>query len=83
MRRAVRLVLLLPGRPQLLARSGVEGGEAVGRYVDQWITELSDVTPLAREIHGLVEAGDLEAAGARLPAERPYDLPADVRATVA
>lgn len=58
------------------------GGGAVGRYVDEWITGLSDVTPLAHEIHALVEAGELGAARARLPVERAYDLPADVRATV-
>ena len=58
------------------------GGEAVARYVDAWITSLADVTPLAHEIHELVEAGKLDAARARLPAERPYDLPPDVRAIV-
>ncbi|HEY0343614.1 MAG TPA: DUF4291 family protein, partial [Solirubrobacteraceae bacterium] len=47
------------------------GGEAVARYVDEWITGLSDVTPLAHEIHALVEAGELDAARARLPVERP------------
>jgi hypothetical protein len=58
------------------------GGEAVGRYVDEWITGLSDVTPLAHEIHALVEAGELDAARARLPQERPYQLPADVQAVL-
>lgn len=58
------------------------GGEAVGRYVDEWIAGLSDVTPLAREVHALVEAGELEAARGRLPVERPYELPADVEATI-
>jgi hypothetical protein len=58
------------------------GGEAVGRYVDEWITGLSDVTPLAHEIHELVDAGELGAARARLPLERTYELPADVRAVV-
>jgi hypothetical protein len=58
------------------------GGEAVGRYVDEWITSLSDVTALAHELHALVEAGNLDAAQAGLPVERPYDLPADVRAAI-
>jgi hypothetical protein len=58
-------------------------GEAVHRYVDEWLVRLTDVTPLAHEIHGLVTAGDEDAARALLPAERPYPLPADVAGTVA
>jgi hypothetical protein len=58
------------------------GADAVGRYIDEWITDLSDVTPLAREIQALVEAGELDAARGMLPIERAYDLPADVRAIV-
>ncbi|MEU5973488.1 DUF4291 domain-containing protein [Streptomyces sp. NPDC047315] len=52
-------------------------GEAVERYVDDWITAVRDVTPLAHEVHAAVLAGDRAAAGALLPAERPYPLPAD------
>jgi hypothetical protein len=37
----------------------------------------------AVEIHALVVAWDLDAAGARLPQERPYELPADMQAAVA
>lgn len=47
-------------------------GEAAGRYADEWTVSITDVTPLAREIHALVAAGDLEAAGRLLPEERPY-----------
>ncbi|MEV6289053.1 DUF4291 domain-containing protein [Streptomyces sp. NPDC051896] len=47
-------------------------GEAVERYADEWILSISDVTPLAREIHGLVGSGDLDAATRLLPEERPY-----------
>jgi hypothetical protein len=50
-------------------------GEAVRRYADTWIAAITDVTPLAREIHGLVREGEIEAASERLPVERPY--PAD------
>jgi hypothetical protein len=57
-------------------------GEAVHRYVDEWLVRLTDVTPLAREIRGLVTAGDEEAARALLPVERPYPLPADIAATI-
>ncbi|MET9107747.1 DUF4291 domain-containing protein [Streptomyces zhihengii] len=47
-------------------------GEAAGRYADEWTVSITDVTPLAREIHALVAADDLEAAGRLLPEERPY-----------
>jgi hypothetical protein len=57
------------------------GGEAVDRYVDEWITAVKDVTPRAREIAGLVAAGDHDAARRLLPAERPLPLPAHVAAT--
>lgn len=34
------------------------------------------MTPLAHEVHALVRAGDLEAAGRLLPREEPYPEPA-------
>ncbi|WP_240980889.1 MULTISPECIES: DUF4291 domain-containing protein [Streptomyces] len=49
-------------------------GEAAARYADEWIVGIEDVTPLAREIHGLVRAGELARAGELLPEERPYPL---------
>ena len=57
-------------------------GEAVGRYVDEWITKIEDVTPLTHEIHGLVKARELEQATRLLPGEQPLALPADVAAVV-
>jgi len=57
-------------------------GEAIHRYVDEWITGLSDVTDLAIEIGGLVAANRLDEAACRLPAERPYPLPAELEAAV-
>jgi hypothetical protein len=48
------------------------GGESVDRYVDDWIISIDDITGSCHEIHALVGAGDLDAATARLPAERPY-----------
>ncbi|MFI9600568.1 DUF4291 domain-containing protein [Streptomyces sp. NPDC052043] len=47
-------------------------GEAARRYADEWTVSLSDVTPLAREIHALVSSGDLDSAARLLPEERPY-----------
>jgi hypothetical protein len=47
-------------------------------YADEWITDITDVTDLAREIGGLVRADRLTAAAELLPAERPYPLSAAV-----
>lgn len=49
-------------------------GEASARYADEWIVGIEDVTPLAREVHGLVRAGELARAEALLPVETPYPL---------
>ncbi|GAA2205180.1 DUF4291 domain-containing protein [Streptomyces bangladeshensis] len=49
-------------------------GEAVDRYVDEWITSIRDVTPLVHEVHAAVTAGDDDRARRLLPAERPYPL---------
>jgi hypothetical protein len=58
------------------------GGEAVGRYVDEWIEGISDVTSLAHDLHDLVEAEAVDTARGMLPQERPYHLPADVQVVV-
>ncbi|MEV2276822.1 DUF4291 domain-containing protein [Nocardiopsis sp. NPDC049922] len=50
-------------------------GEASHRYADGWIVGITDVTPLAHEVHALVRAGDLDDAAALLPEERPYPAP--------
>jgi hypothetical protein len=49
-------------------------GEAVRRYADEWTVSLTDVTPLAREIHDLVDGGDADSAARLLPRERPYPV---------
>ncbi|MFE6868795.1 DUF4291 domain-containing protein [Kitasatospora sp. NPDC057692] len=58
-------------------------GEAARRYADEWTVSITDVTPLARRIHGHLRAGEEEAARLLLPDERPYapegGLPAHVR----
>lgn len=57
-------------------------GEAVHRYVDEWITGIDDVTELAYSAHALVRSGAVEQATALLPAERPYPLAASVAARI-
>lgn len=53
-------------------------GEAAARYADEWIVGIEDVTPLARQVHALVRAGELDRADALLPEERPYPMDEDV-----
>jgi hypothetical protein len=47
-------------------------GEAVCRYADEWTVSIRDVTPLAHEIHDLVNNSDLHSAAQLLPQEREY-----------
>ncbi len=53
-------------------------GEAVRRYVREWIVKMTDVTALAHDICADVKAGVLDRARSKLPVERAYeaDLPA-------
>lgn len=47
--------------------------QAVELYVQKWICRITDLTPLARNIHALVVKGELESARACLPVEQPYN----------
>jgi hypothetical protein len=57
-------------------------GEAVRRYVDEWLVALTDVTPAAHAVRAALDADDDRGAEALLPPERPYPLPPDVAAVV-
>ncbi|WP_232248465.1 DUF4291 domain-containing protein [Streptacidiphilus rugosus] len=57
-------------------------GDAVRRYVDEWITGVTDVTALAHETHALVRAGRAADADALIPAETPYPLAEALRARI-
>lgn len=65
--------LRLAALPHRAIQVGLSG-EAVRRYVDEWIVDITDVTPLAHRVHELVRAGDLTAAADLLPPEHPYEL---------
>ncbi|KAL1644184.1 hypothetical protein SLS58_004464 [Diplodia intermedia] len=59
----------------------------VGRWVDEWVVGIEDVTDRARELKRVVEAepgvGEAELRGrGLLPEERVYEVPADVRAVL-
>lgn len=47
-------------------------GEAVQRYVEDWISAIVDVTELAHEIEARVKEDDLDGARSLLPVERVY-----------
>ncbi|WP_370120061.1 DUF4291 domain-containing protein [Streptacidiphilus sp. MAP12-33] len=57
-------------------------GEAVHRYVDEWIVGITDATALAHEAHALVRAGDPAGADTLVPAEPPYPLPDALRTRI-
>ncbi|WP_043488110.1 MULTISPECIES: DUF4291 domain-containing protein [Streptomyces] len=65
---------------------GLSGG-AARRYADEWTVAITDVTPLAHEVHALVRRDELDAAVRLLPEERPYpagdELLSHLRAPVA
>lgn len=53
-------------------------GEAVRRYVQEWITDISDITDLMRSVGAHVTSGNIEQAKTLLPHERSYPLPEGV-----
>ncbi|MEW2258633.1 DUF4291 family protein [Streptomyces sp. NPDC047869] len=68
----------LEAQPWRAIKVGLSG-EAVDRYVDQWIVDMTDVTGLARSTHSAVLDGRTADALRQLPAERPYPLPEHLR----
>lgn len=46
------------------------GRGCVGRYVDEWVAGISEITPKVRKMRALLDAGRAEAASELLPAER-------------
>ncbi|MFI6700426.1 DUF4291 domain-containing protein [Streptomyces sp. NPDC050509] len=54
-------------------------GEAVERYVDDWIVGMTDITGMVGDIRRAVRGGGDEEVAALLPVEREYPLPEAVR----
>jgi hypothetical protein len=50
-------------------------GAAVGRYVDEWIVGIKDVTPLARRVERACADGDIARAQQLAPQEIAYPIP--------
>jgi hypothetical protein len=49
-------------------------GEAVHKYVDEWIVGVRDITEECARIKRMVDEGDEEGAYAALPREKAYEL---------
>ena len=52
--------------------------KVIHEYVEQWIVELKDVTPLVNKIRRLCEEGHFDRAKRLLPTEKKYDVAAEV-----
>jgi len=73
--------LLLAPLPWRSIQIGLSGN-AASQYVHKWITGLSDITANVHEIRDLIAAGKHHTALIGLPAERPYELPDELRQLV-
>lgn len=58
------------------------GGEAARRFVETWVTSITDLTPLTHRIHRYVAERDLDSAAELLPRETTYPVPASLAATI-
>ncbi|MEO0563263.1 MAG: DUF4291 family protein, partial [Chloroflexota bacterium] len=50
----------------------------VRRFVDEWVVQIEDYTPLVRKIYGLLKKGDLKNAKRQLPTEKQYPIPSEI-----
>lgn len=46
----------------------------IRRYVDEWVVDIKDYTPMVRKMYELLQSGRAEKAGELLPEERPYPV---------
>lgn len=53
-------------------------GEAVQRYVRDWITKITDITEFVHELHELVRSNRPDSYGPRLPKETLYPVPPNI-----
>jgi hypothetical protein len=57
-------------------------GAAVGRYCDDWISDIVDITGVIRDIRAQLAAGRNDSAATAPPIESPYPLPPDIAARI-
>ena len=46
----------------------------IEKFVNEWIIDIRDMTPMVRKIHGLVQSGNVDKAKKLLPSERVYTV---------
>jgi hypothetical protein len=46
----------------------------IRRYVDEWIVDIQDYTPLVKKMAGFLKAGEADKAKKFLPKERVYPI---------
>jgi len=63
--------IFLQPKPSRAIQVGLSG-EAVQRYISEWIVEISDITTFSKKVHSLAEAGNIREAISLLPAEQVY-----------
>lgn len=54
--------------------------QVVRAYVEEWTTEIRDLTDLVARLRSLRDEGRFDEAQSLLPVERPYPTPDDIRA---
>jgi hypothetical protein len=57
-------------------------GRSARHYVNDWITEITDVTGTVAQVRRVVDAGDLTTAAQQIPGERAYPLPEAIARTI-
>ena len=58
-------------------------GPAVEKYVNEWITEIEDITEDCKKIHHLITEGKVDEAKTLLPLEEIYTIPAEIGEPIA
>ena len=54
------------------------GRAVIERYVNEWVVEIRDLTPLVRKIHAFVQSGKVDNAKKLLPPERVYSVESEI-----
>lgn len=57
-------------------------GEALDRYINEWIIAIVDITETVRSIHNLVRIGNIQQAYKKLPVETVYSIPNDIASII-